>query len=112
MSKEVAALLLTLVVHVIGAAALVGALMHGSAPGSWRSWWPTDEDDEGRGGQGREEPPKRPSPSDGGLPLPDAVPAAVRLREPGRLADAHPRPARRGAPERAPSPAHTAATRD
>lgn len=37
---------------------------------------------------------------DGGVPLPDAAPAPVRLREPGRLADGYPRRGRR--PEHAP----------
>jgi hypothetical protein len=41
--------------------------------------------------------PRRPrGPGGDALPLPDAQPSAVRLREPGRIADAHPAPARRG----------------
>lgn len=47
---------------------------------------------------------RRPSPQSpvcprGGLPLPDAVPARVRLREPVRLADLLPAPERRPARE-------------
>ena len=69
-----------------------------------------DEDDAGGGGNDRtggRDP--RTSPS-GGLPLPDAEPAPVRLRGPGRLADlrpqrtrrtpAHPQPGRRRVPSR------------
>jgi hypothetical protein len=65
-----------------------------------------DDEDEGGGGGGNDRltgPPKT-SPS-GGLPLPDAEPAPIRLRGPGRLSDlrprrvrrapAHPQPARR-----------------
>jgi hypothetical protein len=52
-------------------------------------------------------PPKHPTPSDlptGGLPLPDAVPARVRLRDHRRLSDLLPRRERRPArePEREP----------
>jgi hypothetical protein len=95
-TKEVLALALTVLVHVIGMAALVWALLHDDEKRSdWRDWWPRGDDD----------PPAPPQPRDrGGLPLPDAQPSAVRLREPGRLADGHPRPARRPehAPERVP----------
>ena len=72
----------------------------------------TDDEDEGGGGGGNDRltgPPKT-SPS-GGLPLPDAEPAPIRLRGPGRLSDlrprrvrrepAHPQPSRRpGVPSR------------
>jgi hypothetical protein len=96
-TKEVLALALTVLVHVIGMAALVWALLlddDNNRP-DWRGWWPGDDD---------EPPAPSPAPRDGGLPLPDAEPSAVRMREPGKLADAHPRPARRPAhaPERAP----------
>jgi hypothetical protein len=47
---------------------------------------PLDEGDEGWG-HGPGTPPPRPSPPRGGIPLPDAVPAGARLREPGRLGD-------------------------
>jgi hypothetical protein len=51
------------------------------------------------------EPPTGPG---GGLPLPDAYPASVRLRGYGTLADHHPRPERRPArePEHTPVPTH------
>ena len=72
--------------------------------------WRPPEDDGGGGGGGS--PPARPGPrrrDGGGLPLPDARPAGVRLRGPGRLADDRPRPPRRPAREpgrRAPAAPH------
>jgi hypothetical protein len=97
-TKEVLALALTVLVHVIGMAALVWALLHDdeNRP-DWRGWWPGGDDDP---------PAPPPTPRDrGGLPLPDAEPSPVRLREPGRLADVYGRPARRPehAPERTPA---------
>jgi hypothetical protein len=96
-TKEVLALALTVLVHVIGMTALVWALLHDDEKRSdWRDWWPRDD----------EPPEPPPEPRDrGGLPLPDADPSAVRLREPGRLADRLPPPARRPehAPERQPA---------
>jgi hypothetical protein len=95
-TKEVLALGLTVLVHIVGMAALVWALLLGeeNRP-DWRGWWPGDDDDR--------PPEPRPGPGGGGLPLPDAAQSAVRLREPGRLGDRY-RPARRPAhaPERAP----------
>jgi hypothetical protein len=95
-TKEVLALALTVLVHVIGMAALVWALLldDENRP-DWRGWWP-DADDE---------PPTPPPGPRDGLPLADAEPSSVRMREPGRLADAHPKPARRPAhaPTRTPT---------
>lgn len=51
------------------------------------------EDDGGGGSPPRPHEPSGPRP--GGVPLPDARPARVRLREPVRLADVLPAPARR-----------------
>jgi hypothetical protein len=96
-TKEVLALALTVLVHVIGMAALVWALLidDDNRP-DWRGWWPGDDDEPSA-------PPPPTGPRDG-LPLPDAEPSKVRMREPARLADAHARPARRPAhaPERTP----------
>jgi hypothetical protein len=65
------------------------------------SW--TGGDEEGDSGEGggndRVRPRDSGGPRGGGLPLPDAVPARVRLRDHGRLADLLPRPARRAEPE-------------
>jgi hypothetical protein len=63
-----------------------------------------EEDDGGGGSNDRLGPVSPRSPRGGGIPLPDAVPARVRLREPARLADLISWPARRR-PEHAPSPA-------
>jgi len=74
-----------------------------------------DEDDEtGGGGNDRLRPVAPRGPRPGGLPLPDAVPARVRLREPARLADLLPSPPRRRrehAPTPAPAPSRTPARR-
>ena len=88
---ELVALGLTVLVHFLGLGALVYVLLQGENV-DWRSWWPGDDDDG----------PDEPSPL-GPPPLPDAAPSRARLREPGRLADAYPPPARR--PAHAPAPA-------
>jgi hypothetical protein len=97
-TKEVLALALTVLVHVIGMAALVWALLidDDNRP-DWRGWWPGGDDEPPA-------PPPPPGPRDG-LPMRDAEPSHVRMREPGRLSDAHQRPQRRPArePERAPA---------
>jgi hypothetical protein len=53
-----------------------------------------DEDEGGGGGSDRISDSPKTSPS-GGIPLPDAEPAPVRLRGPERLRDLLPRPERR-----------------
>ncbi|MGN6189721.1 MAG: hypothetical protein ACTHOE_12565 [Conexibacter sp.] len=67
-----------------------------------------DEDNRG-GGNDRVQPLPRPGPRGGGIPLPDAVPARVRLREPARLADLLPPPRRRREHTPLPSPTRTPA---
>ena len=71
-----------------------------------RSWSGRDEDGDGGGGGGNDRVRPRDSggPWGGGLPLPDAGPARVRLRDHRRLSDLIPRPDRRGAPEPARAP--------
>ena len=98
---QIAALAITFVVHVAGAACLVWALMGDRGFGGLRDWWNDDGSDppppEPR------EPDPRPSGPGLALPLPHSAPSDVRLREPGRIGDAHPRPARRPhQPERSP----------
>jgi hypothetical protein len=94
---EIVAIVLTLVVHVLGAGVLVWNLLDGEGF-DWRTLWPRDDDG---GGGGWPEPPSAPDPAGGGLTLlPDAGPPAVRLREPGRIGDGYPRPPRR--PEHVP----------
>jgi hypothetical protein len=105
---EVVAIGLTLLVHVLGAFVLVWALLDGEKI-DWRATlFPRDDD--GGGGGGGFEPPLDDGGGDGGgmtapAPLPDAAPSPVRLREPGRIGEQYPRPARRPAhaPERTPA---------
>jgi len=86
-SSEALALGFIFLIHAIGLAILFGVMIRSDRDGgSWREWWPRDDD--GGGGGGPPEP--RPAP-----PLPGAEQSPVRLREPGRLADAHPRAPRR-----------------
>ena len=100
MDKVTAALLLIVAVHLVAVVVLFWALVDGDT--GWRGWWPGGGG--GDDGHGPGEP--RPTAPRGGdrLPLPDAAPAGVRLRdEHERLADVRRRerrPARE--PERAP----------
>lgn len=99
MDRPTLALLLTFGVHILGIVALFWLAFDGSAS-EWRSWWPGSDGGEG-GGERPADPPRGP----GGerLPLPDAEPAAVRLRTGHeRLRDTR-RRARR--PAREPEPA-------
>jgi hypothetical protein len=102
-SKEVLAIGLTLLVHIVGLVALIWALvLDPEDRPDWRDWWPGGDDDR----------PVEPSPAPRGgeAPLTDAVASAVRLRERTRLSDGYPRPARRPVhvpehvPEREPEP--------
>lgn len=105
MSGDVQLLLVIAGIHIFGfvaVAVLMIPALHegwGTPPGG------SGSDSDGGGGSGPRWPPVAPpsSPS-GGLPLPDAVPARVRMREPGRLAELLPARERRPArePERQP----------
>jgi hypothetical protein len=86
-SGEALALGFIFLIHALGLLVLFGAMLR-SDGGDWRDWWPRDDDDG---------PDPGPEP---GPPLDGAAQSPVRLREPARLADAHPRPPRR--PEHAP----------
>jgi hypothetical protein len=96
-TKEILAIGITVLVHLLGLVALVWTLLldEDDRP-DWRGWWPGGEDD------GPIAP--SPAPRGGDLPLADARPSAVRLREPARLGGGYPRPGRRPAhpPERVP----------
>ena len=95
MSNETLALGITFLIHVIGICVLFGLMLRSDVEGGggWRDWWPRDDD-------GGSDPPS----PDPGPPLPGAEQSPVRLREPGRLADARPPAPRRPehAPERVP----------
>ena len=60
----------------------------------------------GGGGRGPSDPQAPRTEPGGGLPLPDAAPAGVRLRDHRRLADLLPRPERRPAREPDRHPVH------
>lgn len=103
---EALAIVLTVVVHIIGAGALIWGMIDREDPdrGSWRDWWPRDD----RGDDGPPAGPE-PTPSGGGLAvpvLPDSRPPAVRgdRAHPARVGDLAPRPARRPAHPPAPAP--------
>jgi hypothetical protein len=96
-SGPVAAILLTLIVHVI-AFVLLFALCGRSMLEVFLTQ-PYDGDDWGEPPAGDPETP--PAPSGGGLPLPDAAQAPVRLREPGRIGERYGKPSRR--PEHEPA---------
>lgn len=105
MSLEVIAIALTVIVHFIGAIVLIWAITRDEEV-DWRGILRPD-DDGGGGGPGFEPPRSGDGGGGGGMlapPLAGATPSSVRLREPRRIADAHPRPARRPAhaPERTP----------
>lgn len=94
MSNEILALAITILVHVVGMGVLIWALLGDEATrGGWRRWFRVSDDH-----------PTPPAPN-GGAALDDADPSAVRLREPGRLADGYPATPRR--PRHAPQPAPT-----
>lgn len=100
MGGEQAAILLVGVVHVFAVVVLLWMLVKAGdgAPGI-DFWFGNDSRDE-------PEPPAEPvAPGGAALPLPVSDRSRVRLREPGRLADVHPRPARRPAHE--PRPVRT-----
>jgi hypothetical protein len=68
-------------------------------------WRPPDDEEEGGGGGNDRLGPERPrGPRPGGIPLPDAAPARVRLRGPARIADLLPTPPRRPAHDPTPAP--------
>lgn len=98
MSGPVLAILLTVAVHIIGAIALIWAMGFDELRGFFSTG--------GERGGGTPPEPVAPVPprSGGGVPLPDAVPARVRLRdEQLRLGELRRRAPRR--PAHAPAPA-------
>ena len=96
-------ILLLFVVHVIAFVALFAVLGDGFVE-FFRSSPGRDDED---GGSPPDEPVAPVPGGNGGLPLPDAEQAPVRLREPGRIGERYPKPQRRRehAPEREREPA-------
>jgi hypothetical protein len=70
-----------------------------------------EEDDESGGGSDRRRPVLPRGPRPGGIPLPDAIPARVRLRDGRRLADLLPGAQRRPAHAPLPRPGRVPARR-
>jgi hypothetical protein len=107
-SLEVVAILLTLLVHILGAMVLIRVLLDGEQI-DWRgTLFPRDDD----GGPPKWDPPEPDAPDSGsGLPLPESSPSRFRLRRKGR--PDYPKPERRPshAPERTPAPTREPADR-
>ena len=101
MSGQAAMLMMIGAMHLLGllcaAALLIPALRSPDARDQ-------GEDGSSGGGGSGVQPPRHPDAPRGGLPLPDAIPARVRLRDHRRLAELLPRPSRRRTrePERSP----------
>jgi hypothetical protein len=92
--------LLFTVLHVIALAVVTVLLVMFLRSDTTRLWSPPEDGEGGDGGgNDRLGPRIKPGPGGGGLPLPDAVPARVRLRDHTRLADLLPTPPRRPARE-------------
>jgi hypothetical protein len=101
--EEILALSIVFFVHVVGGIMLVWGILDDEGREPWRRRF--------RRGGGGGEPPQDPSPPTGddrvAVPLGQASPSRVRLREDGRIAERYPPPARRPehpAPERVPVP--------
>ena len=103
MSPDAELVVLLAGLHLLGflfAAVLLLVLMRAETANAWS---PPDEEDDDGGNDRRPRPEPR-GPHGGGLPLPDAVQARVRLRGPERLSDLQPKPVRRRTREPAPAP--------
>jgi hypothetical protein len=96
MTGPVAAITLLTVLHFAAFAALFWHLAGREIFSTFR----IGPDDGGRGGSEPVTPPDGGGDRGGAVPLPEAAPAPVRLREPARLADGYPRRPRR--PEHVP----------
>jgi hypothetical protein len=88
-------------VHIVGLACVGVLLLPALRDDSAAVQWNDGEDDDGGGG-GSKTPTPRPGAPTGGIPLPDSVPAGVRLRDHDRLGDKLPPRERRTIREPAP----------
>jgi hypothetical protein len=93
-------------VHLVGLACVV-VLMFPALKETPATPKPRQEGEDEGWGRGPKLPPSPPEPPRGGIPLPDAVPAGVRLRGPGRLSEHRPSRQRRPAREPARRPVRT-----
>jgi hypothetical protein len=102
-------LVLVYTLIVFGAPLLLPALIERLTASRRR---PSDSEDEEGGGGGPRRPPTPPAnPSPGGVPLDDAQPARVRLRDGRRLSERLPARPRRQPPEPVRQPGHAPARR-
>jgi hypothetical protein len=103
MSGESQLLLWIAGVHLVGLVCVAALLIPAFRDDPSASQPPDQGSDDGWGND-RRPPPRPPDRPTGGIPLPDAAPARIRLREPGRLGERRPRPERRPAREPAREP--------
>jgi hypothetical protein len=108
MAADAELMLLFAGLHVIGLALVALLLVMFLRSETVTPWTPPEDENGGDGGGNDRLGPLRPGgPQGGGLPLPDAVPPRVRLRDHRRLADLLPTPQRRAPREPMPTPART-----
>jgi hypothetical protein len=91
-------------VHLVGLACVVVLMFPALKDSAAVPKTPRDGEGEDGWGRGPKVPPPPPSRPRGGIPLPDAVPASIRLRGPGRISDQRPSRERRPAREPARRP--------
>jgi hypothetical protein len=106
MSGDVQLMLIIAGVHALGLACVAVLMLPALREPPDSPPWSDSDDGWGRGPR---EPPKPPESPRGGIPLPDAAPARVRLRDHRRLADLLPRRDRRPAREPTRRPVRTGA---
>ena len=107
MSGEAQLLLMIAGVHLLGLACVAVLMIPALRDGPDGPPHSSDSESDEGWGRGPRRPPKPPEPPTGGIPLPDAVPARIRLREHGRLSDRRPPRERRPAREPARPPVRT-----
>src|SRR5947209_18373119 len=108
MSGDVQLMLMIAGVHALGLACVAVLMLPAlREPPDSQSGSGSDSDE--GWGRGPRQPPKPPTPPRGGIPLPDAVPARVRLRDHRRLPDLVPPPPRRPVREPTRKPVRTGA---
>ena len=95
-------------VHLLALACVTLLMIPALRDNNWSPPRRSDSDSDEGWGRGPRKPPSKPEPPRGGIPLPDARPASVRLRDHRRLADREPRRERRPVrePRRAPARTH------
>ncbi len=108
MSGDTQLMLMIAGVHLLAMACVALLMIPAMRDGEWAATSRPDTDSDEGWGRGPKRPPSKPEPPRGGIPLPHAQPARVRLRDHRRLAEGMPRRERRPArePERAPVRVH------